>query len=328
MLASLKKFRKKTALVTHSGADIDAFCSAAALFLSLPKDAKPQIIVPDHINMQARAIAQKTGIPYSINAPLDGFSNAVCVDFQGGDTAGSMQNAIRGFKGNLYCIDHHEREKNPVVKKENALLDTKAVSATQAVFGLLRRAKIPITKKAAALLALGIIDDSADLLVSTPESFQVLGECLSLSGLSFPELKGMLEHDDPLGERIAKIKALQRTQLFRHENALITTTEIGSYEADVARALVVLGADVAFAASLDDKSGELKISGRANNVFLKKTGLSLARDIMQKLPEKFSGSGGGHDGAAAFNSKVGPFPEALDECVSLTKKFLSARNRK
>ncbi|MBI4053445.1 MAG: DHH family phosphoesterase [Candidatus Diapherotrites archaeon] len=322
MFPSLKQFRGKIAIITHSGADADAFCSAAALFLSMPKTPKPRIVVPDHMNQQAKSLSEKLGIPFQINASLEGFGTAICVDFQGTDTAGTMQNAIRNFKGKLFCIDHHLPEKNLPMPKQNALLDPEAVSATQVVFSLLCRNNAKVSKKAATLIALGIIDDSANLLVSTPESLQCLAECLKLSGLSISELRRMLEHNDPLGERIAKIKAMQRTQLFRHENALIAATEIGSYEADVALALVGLGADVAFAASFDEKSKELRISARANNVFLKKTGLSLAKDVMQKLPQKFSGSGGGHDGAAAFNSKAESFQPALDECVKLATQFI------
>jgi alanyl-tRNA synthetase len=90
----------------------------------------------------------------------------------------------------------------------------------------------------------------------------------------------------------------------------------------VAKALLYLGADVAFVGAAHE--GEVRISARAKNELVDK-GFHLGRDVLPLVSDLISGDAGGHAAAAGAN---GTKPEKLDEalkiCVDKTRELLKA----
>ena len=123
-----KKFRqflkkiskgKKLLILAHSGADVDAIASAAALYLSLRKELPVYIGVPEHMNINAKALTENMEIPFIKNPLLSEFGAIICVDFNSAEMAGVLCEALKQFKGPLFVLDHHAPTKQKIASSEN-----------------------------------------------------------------------------------------------------------------------------------------------------------------------------------------------------------------
>lgn len=325
-MRSLSSFKgKKIALITHSGCDVDAICAAASLYFFLQKRNTAEIIVPNHISLPAKAIAEKMRIPFRItgNESLRKFDCLFLVDFSDLKMSGSLEKEIAGFKGEKFLIDHHEHSGKNICPAKNSFVDPKAVASCELVFGLLNASHAALDGKTATCIAAGIIADSAHFLTANSKTFSIMATALGKSGKDFAGILSLFSLKQGFDEKIAKLKAAKRLRLFLVSGAVVAISDVGAFEADAASALVKIGADIAFVGDSDE--GNLRISGRAAQHILNKTGFDLAKHIFQELPAFFPGSGGGHPGAAGFNGEGEDIKEALMQCVELTKKFFQKK---
>ncbi|MEM4326718.1 MAG: DHH family phosphoesterase [Candidatus Diapherotrites archaeon] len=308
-------FGKKVGLIVHSGCDVDSFCSAAAIMLSLKGKAKCSICVPDHLNAQAKVFAEKLNINFLVEPNLCAFDSLVCVDFCSKHMLGSLSSQFDSFKGEKFVIDHHEC-KVFIVPKKNSCINPNYVSCTELVFKLLLATKeIKVSKKSFACIAAGIITDSAGFSVADKETFSIMSVALINSGYSYYELCSLFYAPKDFSEKIALLKAFKRSKIFCSGDKVIAVSEVSAFEADAASSLVRLGADIAFCGY--SSKGKVRISGRANQIFVKSLDFDLV-GIFNKLKTEFGGECGGHKGAAAFNS-IGsdPWPFLL-KCAELS----------
>ena len=111
----------------------------------------------------------------------------------------------------------------------------------------------------------------------------------------------MLTSERGRSESIARLKAAQRMQLHQFGGWTLVTSNVSSYQASAARALIGLGADVAFVVGRD--KGALRASIRATDRFYAETSVHLGRDVAMPLGEEFGGAGSGHTTAAGLNGK-------------------------
>jgi len=319
------KPKGKIALFTHSGADVDAFASASSLYFALKPKFNAKIIVPDHISLNAKILAQKTKTPYAINAnSLSEFNALIIVDLNSTEMLGSMKEKVLSFKGPILLLDHHTKTFSlPKTKNFHCIIDSKRVSSTEIVFLLLKESGIKLNSRIASLLAAGIITDSAGFHVADSDTFSSMAELMKKSKKNFAELMQLFESKPEPSQRIAKLKAAKRARIYKAGEFIIVTAEIGAFEADAAAVLTRLGADLAFAGKAE--KGLIRLSARANSSFLLKTGIDLAKDIFSKLDEKFEGNSGGHAGAAGFNGKGESIEQVFSECLALLKEFLKLK---
>ncbi|MEW6294938.1 MAG: DHH family phosphoesterase [Candidatus Diapherotrites archaeon] len=317
---------KKIALLTHSGADVDALASASSLYFALKPEFKTKIIIPDHISLNAKILAGKTQTPYTINAnSLSEFKALIIVDLNSIEMLGSMKKKVLSFKGPILLIDHHTKTSHlPKTKNFHSIIDPKKVSSTEIVFYLLKESKIKLNPKTASLLAAGIITDSAGFHVADSDTFSSMAELMKQSKKSFSEITELFESKPEPSQKIAKLKAAKRARIYRTGEFIIVTAEIGAFEADAASILTRLGADLAFAGKAE--KGLIRLSARANNFFILKTRIDLAKDILSKLDKKFEGNSGGHSGAAGFNGKGESIEKVFSECLALLKEFLKLKS--
>jgi nanoRNase/pAp phosphatase (c-di-AMP/oligoRNAs hydrolase) len=316
---------KKIALITHSGADVDAICAAASLYFSLSKKNKASILVPEHISMPAKTLAKKLKIPYTLTQKqgLRQFDTLFLIDFNDIKMAGSLANEIKRFKGTLYLIDHHRTTKKKIAPLQNTLADQNAVASCELVFDLLKKSHIPLDKRTATYLAAGLVTDSAYFLTANSKTFSMMSQCLKASGKTFSSITSLFSVKQTFDEKIAKLKAAKRARIFLISDYIAVMSDVGAFESDAASALVKIGADIAFVG--DSEEGKLRISSRASQAVTKKAGFDLAKHVFQKLPNTFPGSGGGHAGAAGFNGKGNNINAALQQCINLTKQFFKKR---
>ncbi len=318
---SFSQFKgKKVALITHTGADVDAVATAFVLEKALLKEkAFVQVIVPDHANLSAKALAEKIGNSFEVNKSLDEFDSAVLVDFNSFEMAGAMEQEIKNFKKKLFAIDHHSASETTIVSKSNSFVKSNAVSSTELVMSLIKKNNQKIEKEQGILIAAGIITDSNFFHVANSETFSFMAEAINASGKTFSEIVSLFNVEKTAGEKIARIKAAKRARIFSTGKHIIVTSKVGAFEADSANALIRIGADIAFVG--DSDKGKIIVSGRASSHIVNRLEIDLARDVFSKLGNQFNGSGGGHPGAGAFNGK-GSISECLEKCVELASKKL------
>ncbi len=180
-LSSIKG--KKIALITHSGADVDAICAAASLYFSLAKKNKASILVPEHISLPAKSLAKKLKIPYTLTQKqsLKQFDTLFLVDFNDLKMAGVLAPQIKSFKGTLFLIDHHRTTKKKIVPSQNTLADQNAVASCELVFDWLKKSHISLDRRTATCLAAGLVTDSAYFLTANSKTFSMMSSCLKSS---------------------------------------------------------------------------------------------------------------------------------------------------
>ncbi|MDD5148407.1 MAG: DHH family phosphoesterase [Candidatus ainarchaeum sp.] len=325
MLPKLSSFRKnKILLLTHSGADIDALASAAGLFFSLKKNNSVTIGIPGHISMHAKAFAQNTKLPYSLNPEIEKFDTVFFLDFNEWEMLENMEKEARSFKGKKFLIDHHAKNPQRLAPEKNSLVDPERIATSELVFEWIKKSRFPVTRQIASCIAAGIIEDSAHFLVADSRTFSIMSECLEKTDKTYQELFLLFHTQRIPSRRIALLKAAQRAEIFEAGEFVIVSSHVGAFEGEAATALVRAGADIAFVGYLE--KGEIKISARANKYAAEKTGIDLAKNVMQKLPDFFEGTGGGHASAAGFNGKADSIEAPLQKCIDLTTDFLKAKN--
>lgn len=325
MLRSLSAlFNKKVLLLTHAGCDIDSLGSAAAIRFSLKGKAKISICVPDNLNVYSKKLAENLQIPYKINAPLKGFDAVVCLDFNRPAMLGSMRKEFESFGGEKYLIDHHRKEAEGFVAEKNSCVVDRAISTTELVYDLLKETLgLKIPKKAYACIAAGIITDSASFSVADFETFDIMAQVMRGAQMTYSEITALFYLKKDLSEKIASLKAARRCRIFSSGGAIIAISEVGAFEADAAASLVRIGADVAFCGYAD--KGKIRVSGRANNNWLKENKFDLTKDVFAKLDAFFAGSGGGHAGAAGFTGEGEEAMPVLQKCAELVNEFLAIK---
>jgi len=311
--------RKKTLLLTHSGCDVDSFASAAAIHLSLGGKSKTAIGVPDHMNLTAAALAKNLSIPFTINPELDAFDAVVCLDFNELGMLGSMQGQFNDFKGEKFLIDHHRPGKESLAPEKNSLARPKAVSTTEIIYDLLKKPKAKIPKDACVCIAAGIITDSASFMIADHETFYIMAEVMERAGKPYSEILSLFSVERDFSEKVACLKAAKRCRIFRSGDTIIAFADVGAFEASAAGALVRSGADAAFCGYAD--KGQIRVSGRVNNYWMRKNGFDLARDVFTRLESSFEGKGGGHPGAAGFNGVGDSVDAHLMKCAELVHEF-------
>ena len=170
-------------------------------------------------------------------------------------------------------------------------------------------------ERIATLAASGLITDSAHFSFASKNSFRVMAEAMEIVKLGYHELQGLFSVEMDFSERIARLKAAQRSRIFRIGKHIAVTSDVGAFESQSAGAFIRIGADIAFVAM--EEKGVARVSGRARYPFAEAFSLDLAKDIMQRLPEHFEGEGGGHVTAAAFTGKTDSPKKILKKCMDL-----------
>jgi nanoRNase/pAp phosphatase (c-di-AMP/oligoRNAs hydrolase) len=316
---------KKALFLTHAGTDVDSIASAGALFFSLKKNSKISIGIIDHINLSAKHFAQKQKIPFTTNPSFSDHDLICAFDFNDLEMAGTKKQELKNFKGKIIVFDHHKKTKNPI-KANNSLINEKAVSTTEIIFNWLKKNRVKINQKTAECIACGIITDSAGFHVADSNTFKIMAEVFEKGKKTFTELIELISVKKDESETIARLKAAKRVKIFKSFENIIAFSSVNSFESSSASALVSLGAKVAFVGGIQKQN--FLISARVKNSLIKKTGFDLVKHVFEPLEKKFSGHGGGHKGAAAFNGNAKELEPALKECIKLTHEFFENKNKK
>lgn len=281
---------KKTLVLTHHNADIDAAASAIALAEGLKQiGAETAIGVSESVSRAAQKLSE--GYSVLIDPDCKSFDYVILVDTSVPEQLASVKNVRADF-----VIDHHP--KGRLAENAVSYIDENAKSSAQLVYVVLKELKIEIDENLAKIISAGIVADTAHFRHADSEVFSIMAELTQK--IRFSDVLQLItsEEIDPSG-RVAALKAASRMDIYKFGNILVALSNVVSHEAAACRGLLKLGADIAIVVA--EKENEMRISSRAKEKITEKNpDLS---EMFQEIGKFLEGSGGGHPLAGSANGK-------------------------
>ena len=178
---------------------------------------------------------------------------------------------------------------------------------------LIDAAGIPITRDMGLMLLGGMLTDSGHFQFARPAMLPAFADIMSRCGIEMDEAMELTQAPVSMSERIAMMKAIERTRFDRVGEMIVAISFGGSFEASSCRAIMAAGADVVFVGSQRDEN--FRLSARATQEAVRK-GIHLG-EIMSGIGEETMSDGGGHGGAAGLTG-IGDTEAMLNICMSRT----------
>jgi len=286
-------------LVMHSQADLDAVGSAIAL-THLIRVINPNLIIRtlepelstlgekllDISNFQFDPIKIDQVTPPSLLILLD---------------TNNIDSNLIASKNQFVIIDHHIRTVLEVEVTFDFQFETFRATA-EIIASLYYHAKVSLTPQIIKSLLAGIVFDTRRFLYADRELFDCVNFLLRNNSDAYSETLNLFSSSRSYSEKLACIRAAQRMKRHQINDKILLFSYVSSFEAAAARSLIFLGGDIAIV--IANRKQETRISFRTTQNFPKETGLSLGRDIIPNLIDRFGGTGGGHDSAAGYNSAL------------------------
>ncbi len=308
-------------LLCHQNADPDAVCSAFALQALLHKLAsgtKATISCPEGISAPTRQLLENLGIStpdQKIPADAD---LAVLVDTNSLDQLGAASTALLKMEHGLIVVDHHHPHPDTMKLARQMIVDESAAAAAEVVFQLFQASKEEPDRVEATALMAALFVETKHFLLARESTFEVAAKLVK-AGADPRRLSGMLSSPMNRSERVARLRAAERSSVTMLGNWIVVTSQLGSYQSSAARAFLTLGAHVAFVAG--EVKEKIRVNMRATEDFYQKTGAHLARDIAIQMGKMFGGVGGGHPTAAGLTA-LGVVDDVLIACVNRLRESI------
>lgn len=306
---------KRVMIFCHHSADPDAVCSAYAVksLADALGSAGASIILTGGASRISKQVIKALGIQTVEEAPINEAEALIVLDTSSLSQLEKWGMEIASSGKPTVIIDHHTPRPETLRLASISIIDENSTSTCEIVYWIYRGLGIkPPTKVARALLA-GIAYDSKHFLIGSSRTFRAVSELLEIED-ALPYITALLGSGMDRSERMARLKAAQRMELREVGGWIIATSQVGSFQASVSRALLELGADIAMVAG--GKGGEVKMSLRSTERFNRETNIHMGRDVAIPLGEELGGVGGGHPTSAGVKSK-GEAQEILKRALEL-----------
>jgi bifunctional oligoribonuclease and PAP phosphatase NrnA len=312
---------KRVGVICHRHADPDAYMAAFAISRLMAKTSpstRVDVILPDGMSLLTRRLAESFRLDHLVEGEgedKDDYDLLVAVDIGHTELLKDWLGKLKGSNAVKVLIDHHPiQEGSPY---DHMLVDTTASSASEIVATMFRDLGVEMEAQAAQALLLGIMFDSQHLLIAKERTLREVVRLLD-RGASIDDARLLLRSPPDYGEVIAKLKSAKRLKLYKIAGWVVVTTTVGSFQSNVARSLVSMGADVAVVTG--ETGGETRGSLRANQRFWEATKVHLGTDVAASIARE-SGFGGGHPTAASFSCSL-PENEAADRALAIVAALL------
>ena len=188
------------------------------------------------------------------------------------------------------------------------------------VFEVLRRAGTAIDRRIGLALAVGMLTDSGHFRFANSALMRTFSEVMEVSGINMDEVMDLTDLEPDVSERISQLKGAQRMRFDRLGDHIVAISLGSAHESSVCKAMLSIGADVAFVGSQRDE--RFRISARARQDAVRK-GLHLGK-LLDEVGGETSNNGGGHAGAAGLTG-VGDVEAILNMCMSKSMAFFRER---
>ena len=295
---------RKVVLV-HGNADMDALGSAYALSKAFPE---ADVYAPNGLDRVTRMVSEKMNVAILEQCDLSCYDRVVVVD----TSSPEQLEGVSDIPGNAIVIDHHK----PTGKwdfVDTFYCDDTRTSCCEIIKELIDAAGIPITRDMGLMLLGGMLTDSGHFQFARPAMLPAFADIMSRCGIEMDEAMELTQAPVSMSERIAMMKAIERTRFDRVGEMIVAISFGGSFEASSCRAIMAAGADVVFVGSQRDEN--FRLSARATQEAVRK-GIHLG-EIMSGIGEETMSDGGGHGGAAGLTG-MGDTEAMLNICMSRT----------
>ena len=324
----LVKRAKAIAIFCHHNADPDALGSSYGvrwICSNLAPSARADIIAVGGASSLSLQLLSELNIAISFLeecSPTD-YDLFFMVDTNSFTQLSPYDEEIFSSTTPLIVIDHHAVKEEVKTRTSFSFIDPNATSTAELVFSLMESLPLPPPPMEVSLLLLaGIVFDTRRFAIASAKTFSVVAKLVDL-GANYNLVLKALQTKVSYSERVARLKAAQRTQLYLvNDDLVVAVSHVGSYEASAARSLLEIGADAAFVVS--EKDDAVRVSARCNSHFAEKTGMHLGVDVMEPLGKLIGGAGGGHSMAAGADG-TGSAEYVISLLVELLRKKFSEK---
>ena len=294
-LSYLKNLRGKIILIMHPQADPDAVGAAFAIqFLILKVNPNIEVKVYDpKISNLSQKLLDLLNFEFSCTNTIPQSTPIIFLDYS------PVEFKFPQSKTEVTIIDHHISQKLSFELLFD-FRDDKVNSTTEIIANLYKSSKITLNEEIVKALLAGIVFDTRRFLYANDRLFKVISSLLSDFPSAYSEILPLFTNFRSMAERIACIKAAQRMKRFMLNDMQILISQVSSFEAAAARSLIFLGGDIAFV--IATRKDHCRVSIRSSQNFIHNTQISIGKDLIPVIITKFGGNGGGHDGAAGYNS--------------------------
>lgn len=294
---------RKVVLV-HGNADMDALGSAYAVSRAFDDS---DIFAPNSLDRVARMVAEKMDVHVLEHCDLGDYDQVVVVD----TSSPEQLEGVTDIPHDTIVIDHHK----PTGKwdVETFYCDDTRTSCCEIVKELIDTAGLEITRDMGLMLLGGMLTDSGHFQFARPSMLPVFSDIMTRCGIDMDEAMGLTQAPVSMSEKVAMLKAIERTRFDRVGEMIVAVSYGGSFEASSCRAIMAAGADVVFVGSQRDEN--FRLSARATQEAVRK-GIHLG-EIMSGIGKETMADGGGHSGAAGLTG-IGDTEAMLHICMSRT----------
>ena len=315
---------KKIIISFHQSGDPDAVGSAVALREILKQKYHCKVnIAFDSVSKISESLLQEVKVKLAeLSDFQDQYDFIILVDTNNPAQLGNTSLEIS--KDKTLLIDHHIPHSNIIDFSSANLIKPEYPSTCEIIFEISEELKTNLSDSARFLLLAGIIYDSKYFSIIGAETLLTAYKLVK-TGLDYNKILLLLNPLKDRSERIARLKAVKRMELYEAGDWLIAISKLGSFEASASRALIQLGADLSIVVNIGKNT--VRISSRASSEFVKQTGINLAKDLMEPIGPVIKGQGGGHISAAGCNG-VSNAEEALEKIKEIISIKLNVKIKK
>ncbi len=276
-----------TVAVLHGNADPDALASAFAIQSVFPRVT---IWTPGGVDRAGKAMAKNLGIETDDGPDMPRGARLVVLD-----TSGPEQLPDGLDISGAVVIDHHARNDRWASARIYHCDDGRS-SCSEIVYDLVRGTGRPLSREAAMALMLGILTDTGKFKFAGADTLHLFADMMREHGIQMDEVLGLANLEPDISERISQLRGAQRLKYWKVGPYIIAISHGSAFEASVCKALLTLGADIAFVGS--QRGEQFRISARARPVLVR-SGLHLGK-LLGGVGSETSNGGGGHPGAAGI----------------------------
>jgi nanoRNase/pAp phosphatase (c-di-AMP/oligoRNAs hydrolase) len=321
-LAKMLRSAQSALVLGHQNADPDAVCSAFAFSLlaqRLNKKLELSFASPEGVSKLSKQILQVVPLKVTDNPDPSAADLIVTVDTNTLQQLGSLKAPVIQSGKTLVMIDHHAPHPDNERTAKFVICNEKATSTCEMILDMYQKLRIVPSTAASQALLIGLLVETGHLSIATRDTFKSALTLIRRGAdpeIALAATRSTMDES----ERIARLKSAQRLRVERVGKWVIAFSEVGSYHASAARALIALGAHVSVVAGKRDH--ELTVSFRSTREITTETGLHLGRDLASPLGTQMGGMGGGHATAAGANVS-GEVTQALKLAARLIRNFLT-----
>lgn len=310
----------------HQNADPDAVCSAYAFTLlarRINRKLTLSFASPDGVSKLSKQVLKSVALEVVESPDLSNADLIVTVDTNTLQQLGNLKGPVLDSRKPLVMIDHHAPHPENAKTATFVICDDKATSTCEMILDMHTKLHITPSRIASQALLTGLIVETGHLTIATRRTFN--SACVLIKAGADPEMAlAVTRSSMDESERIARLKSAQRLRMDRVGKWVVALSEIGSYHASAARALIALGAHLAVVAG--KRNDDLTVSFRSTREFASETGFHLGRDLANPLGVRMGGMGGGHATAAGANV-TGDVNQAFKLVTNIIRDYFAAQTK-